>query len=152
MGWSAPPPGGFKVNVDGASSLEMGVNSGVGVVIRDESGRVITALYKSLPLQFSANWTELYALEQGILLVQEMELSQVIFKSDALSVIQAINQGIIGSEAGHLVEGILQAKASFSCCFFNHLKIDCNRVAHELAQFAKINHCTQVWKVRRDDR
>ncbi|XP_075645163.1 uncharacterized protein LOC142616183 [Castanea sativa] len=116
----------------------MGMNSGVGVVIRDESGRVITTLCKSLPSQFPANWTELYALEQGILLAQEMGLSQVIFKSDALSVIQVINQGIIGSEAGHLVEGILQAKASFSSYSFNHLKMDCNRVVHELAKAATL--------------
>ena len=62
----------------------MGVNSGVGVVIRDEFGRVIAALCKSLISQFPAAWTELYALEQGILLAQEMELSHVIFESNAL--------------------------------------------------------------------
>lgn len=107
MDWSAPHPRAFKVNGYVVSSLEMGVDSGVGVVIRDKSGRVIAALCKFLPLQFLANWMELYALEQGILLAPEMELSQVIFETNALSIIQAINQGIIGSEAGYLVEGIL---------------------------------------------
>ncbi|XP_050277831.1 uncharacterized protein LOC126719304 [Quercus robur] len=124
----------------------MGVNSRVGVVIRDMFGRVIAALYKSLPSQFPVDWTNLYALEQGIMLAQEMELSQVIFELDALLAIHAIHQGITGGEVGHLVEGILQAKASFSCYSFNHLKRDYNRIAHKLAQFAKINHCTQVWK------
>ena len=46
----------------------MGVNSNVRVVIRDEFGRVIVALCKSLLSQFPAAWRELYALEQGILL------------------------------------------------------------------------------------
>lgn len=36
-----------------------------------------------------------------------MELSQVIFESDALLAIHDIHQGITGGEAGHLVEGIL---------------------------------------------
>ena len=75
-----------------------------------------------------------------------MELSQVMLESDALSAVHAINQGNTEGETGHLVEGILQTKASFSCCSFLHLKRDYNRVAHEPAQFAKINHCTQVWK------
>ena len=59
----------FKVNVDGACSLDMGVSLGVRVVIRDVSGKVIVALCKSLPSQFLADWMELYALERGILLV-----------------------------------------------------------------------------------
>ena len=46
----------------------MGVNSGVGVVIRDEFGEVIVALCKSLSSQFPVAWTKLYALKQDILL------------------------------------------------------------------------------------
>ena len=45
--WSPPPPGVFKVNVDGASSEQEG-SSSVGVVIRDVNGQVVAAL--CLPL------------------------------------------------------------------------------------------------------
>ncbi|KAL0009904.1 hypothetical protein SO802_005012 [Lithocarpus litseifolius] len=75
-GWSVPPPGVFKVNVDGACSIDSGVSLGVGVVIRDGSGMVIAAFSKLLPSNFPAEWMELYAIEQGLLLAQEMELPQ----------------------------------------------------------------------------
>ena len=116
------------------------------MVIRDEEGRVVAALSKMLPLHYPAECTELFAMEQGLLLAQEMELSNVIFKTDALSVIQAISQDLSGSEMGHLIQGIQLAKASFNSCSFHHLKRDNNRVAHKLAQFAKCNHASQTWK------
>ncbi|KAL0009243.1 hypothetical protein SO802_010745 [Lithocarpus litseifolius] len=83
---------------------------------------------------------------KGVLLAQEMELSNVIFEINALSIIQATSQDISGSEMGHLIQGIQLAKASFNCCSFHQLKRDYNRVAHELAQFAKCNHANQTWK------
>ena len=75
-----------------------------------------------------------------------MDLPPIMMESDALSAILAINQSNIEGEAGHLVEGILQTKALFSCCSFSYLKRDYNMVAHKLAQFAKSNHCSHVWK------
>lgn len=89
--WSIPPRSSFKVNVDGATSTEGIGNSGVGVVIRDEEGRVLAALSKMLPSHHHAEWTELFAMEQGVLLAHEMEPSSVIFKIDALSVIQVVS-------------------------------------------------------------
>ena len=57
-----------------------------------------------------------------------------------------INLSNFEGEASHLVEGILQTKALFSCCSFSYLKRDYNMVAHKLAQFAKSNLCSHVWK------
>ena len=45
--WIAPPPGVFKINVDGATS-ENERNSSVGVVIRDTTGTVHVACCKYL--------------------------------------------------------------------------------------------------------
>ena len=61
------------------------------MVIRDEERRVLAALSKMLPSHYHAEWTELFAMEQGVLLAHEMELSSVIFKTDALSVIQVVS-------------------------------------------------------------
>lgn len=142
----APPPGFFKVNVDGASSLDGLGTSSVGVIIRDDGGRVVAALSKALPLHYPATWTELFAMEQGVLLAQEMTLSKVIFESDAISVVQAISQDLCGRETGHLVQGIQLAKSSFLSCSFRHMKRDYNRAAHEPAQFAMSSHASNVWK------
>ncbi|XP_075645166.1 uncharacterized protein LOC142616185 [Castanea sativa] len=84
-GWEAPSF--FKVNVDGASSLD-GLGSG------GTTYRVVAALSKALPLHYPAAWTELFAMEQGVILAQEMTLSKVIFESDAILVIQAISQDL----------------------------------------------------------
>jgi len=75
-----------------------------------------------------------------------MELSQVIFESDALNVIQAINEGVTGSEVGHLIQGIQLTRDTFSSCSFQHLKRDSNRVAHELAQNARQSNVNSLWK------
>ena len=56
-GCVAPLPGYFKVNVDGASSIDGSGVSGVGVVIQDELGVVVAALYKALPMHYPAEWT-----------------------------------------------------------------------------------------------
>ena len=47
---------------------------------------------------------------------------------------------------GHLVHSIQSMKSVFSCCSFSHMKRDYNRVAHELAQFAKCNQASNLWK------
>ena len=144
--WVAPPPDYFKVNVDGASFIDGSGISGIGVIIRDAMGRVIAALYKALPVHYPAELTEFFALEHGALLAQEMNISKVIFESDASYVISAVSQACHGGIMGHLVHSIQFAKSVFSCCSFNHVKRDYNRAAHEPAQFAKCNQATNLWK------
>ncbi|XP_023880426.1 uncharacterized protein LOC111992797 [Quercus suber] len=120
--------------------------SGVGVIVRDDSGKVIAALCKALPSHFPVEWTEFLALEQGVLLAQELNLTHVIFESDASSVILAVSQGKNGGSMGHFVQSIRSARSYFSCCLFQHVKRDYNRVAHELAQVAKCNPVSNLWK------
>ena len=85
--WVAPPSDYFKVNVDGASSIDGSGISGIGVIVRDEMGRVVAALCKTLLVHYPTELTEFFALEHGVLLAQEMNISNVIFESDASSVI-----------------------------------------------------------------
>ncbi|XP_050280875.1 uncharacterized protein LOC126721848 [Quercus robur] len=66
-GWTPPPPGIFKVNVDGATS-EAGRNSSMGATIRDSCGANIAASCKYLQGQFSVVEVEAIAVENGILL------------------------------------------------------------------------------------
>ena len=143
--WTPPPLGVFKVNVDGASSDQEG-SSSVGVVIRDSSGQVMAALCLPLQSHFSAALTEVFALEQGVLFAQELQLPRVIFESDALAVIQAVNDKATGSFYGYLIQGILQICESFESCHFKHLNRRFNLVAHELAQHARRTGIYQIWK------
>ena len=54
--------------MDGASSIDGSGVSGVGVIIRDELGKVIAALCKALPMHYPVEWMEFLALEHGVLL------------------------------------------------------------------------------------
>ena len=86
------------------------------------------------------------ALQDGVLLALELGISHVIVESDALSIIQAINEGVLGSELGHIVQNIKDISSSFSWCSFQHLKRSGNRATHELARAARDSGVTEVWK------
>ena len=143
--WKAPPLGFFKINID-AVAFEDGRNLCIGVVIRDNMGKVLAASRKVLPASFSTEISEALAMQDGVLLAAEMEASHAIFVSDALSIIQAINNGIHGGELGHIIRNIREVAALFSWCSFKHLKREGNRVAHELARVARNSGASQVWK------
>ncbi|XP_023878442.1 uncharacterized protein LOC111990905 [Quercus suber] len=103
--WMTPPQGVFKINVDGATS-DQGRNSSIGVIIRDCNGQVVVAFSKYSHGRFVADQVEALVMEQGILLAQELQLSCVILESDALAVIQAINDNTTGSDLGHILQGV----------------------------------------------
>ena len=65
--WSLPPPGVFKIKVDGSSS-DLEESSSIGVIIRDCKGQTVAAFYKPFQSHFTAELVEVLALEQGILL------------------------------------------------------------------------------------
>ena len=81
-GWETPPQGVFKINADGATS-NLRKNSSIGVIIRDCNGHVVAALSKYLQGRFATDQVEALAVEQGVLLAQELQLSRVIVESDA---------------------------------------------------------------------
>lgn len=139
--WEAPPLGVYKINVDGAVS-EDGRVSSVGVIIRNNKGDIL----QTPPRFFSSMETEIFALEIGILLAKEMQLSQIIIESDALSVVQDLQNKETNGSVGQLYLGIYDLLKSFRSWSIKHLKRDTNKVAHELAHYARCNGTTQVWK------
>ena len=81
--------------------------SRVGVIIRNSKGDTIAALCKLLPGFFSSMETKIFALENGILLAKEMQLSQIIIESDALTVVQDLQNKVTNCNVGHLYLGIM---------------------------------------------
>ncbi|XP_075649762.1 uncharacterized protein LOC142620247 [Castanea sativa] len=71
--WTPSPPRVFKVNVDGATSVD-GRNSSVGAIIRDSCGAVTAACCKYLQGQFSVAEVEAIAVEAGILLARDLKI------------------------------------------------------------------------------
>ena len=120
-------------------------SSSIGVVIRDSFGHVVAAHNRPLHVCFAVEISKVLALEQGVLLAQELQLSKIILESDSLNVIQAIHDKATGSSYGHIVHGILQASESFESCIFKHFSRNFNIVAHELTQLARRSGTQHLW-------
>ena len=103
--WTAPPPGFYKINVDGATDGRRSLSS-VGAVIRDCRGMVVAARSKVMNGMYEAETTEAIAVEEGDLLASERELNQVIIESDSLSVVHAVNTSSNIGELGSFIQGI----------------------------------------------
>ncbi|XP_075636680.1 uncharacterized protein LOC142608909 [Castanea sativa] len=143
--WTAPPPGVFKINVGGATS-ENERNSSMGVVIRDATGTVTAACCKYLQGQYFVVEVEALAIECGLLLAREQKLPQIIVESYALTAVQSITAAETNGSLGHVYQGILNFLSSFSSWRIKLVKREYNRTTYELAQYARQNEVSQVWK------
>ncbi|XP_030939770.1 uncharacterized protein LOC115964643 [Quercus lobata] len=106
VAWKPPPPGSFKVNVDGAL-FSKSKQSGVGVMVHDEEGNVIAAMSRKMDLPLGVLKMEAKALEIGVKLAEEVGLRDVVFEGDSQLIINAIH-GIGEAEAS--VQNIIQGK------------------------------------------
>lgn len=143
--WKPPPPGSFKVNVDGAL-FSRSKQVGVGVMVRDEKGSVIAAMSRKLDLPFGALETEAKALEIGVCFAEDVGLRDVVFEGDSQLVINAIH-GIAEAEASvqNIVLGVLRKAQGFRTFDFVHVKRQGNAPAHLLAQHAQNVEKMEVW-------
>lgn len=92
VSWKKPLTGVYKINVDGATAND-GRCSSIRMSIRDSRGEAIAGLCRVLPDNFFVVETEALVVEVGILLTKEMDLQQIIIKSNSLSVVSSIFQG-----------------------------------------------------------
>ncbi|XP_075675173.1 uncharacterized protein LOC142644441 [Castanea sativa] len=143
-GWTTPPYGFYKINVDGATSQDHRLSS-IGALIRSSDGSVIAAISKVLPVHYTVEEVEAIALECGVLLAQELNLTDIIVESDALSM-QFVQKKELNGNIGHILQGVLSALSDFRSWKIQHLKRESNRAAHELAQLARASGESQIWK------
>ena len=122
--------------MDGAID-ERGRNSSIGVIIRDYKGEVVAGMCRLLNGNFSVLETELLAMEAGILLAKDLGFQQIIIEFNSLFAAQSISVMIISGETGHIVQGTLCNLDCFGSWKVQHVKREFNKVAHELAHYAR---------------
>ncbi|XP_042952197.1 uncharacterized protein LOC122289280 [Carya illinoinensis] len=134
--WTAPPPGFYKANWDAAVDKE---NSkiGVGVVVRDLSGLVITSMCSSMSLNPDPLLGEAVAALKASTLCSDIGLNQVMLEGDSSAVVQAVQRrDECWSPTGLVVRDIKLVLSRIRSWSIHYISRKFNVVAHVLAKFA----------------
>ncbi|XBH77885.1 hypothetical protein VPH35_104270 [Triticum aestivum] len=114
------------------SSLD---KSGIGVVGRDDRGQFVVACSEPIEGSLEPEMAEAMALRRVVLLAHDVQVSDVIFASDCLSLVQRINSPMSDcSSVGVVVADIKSMSESFSSVSFKHVRRHLNVPAHVLAK------------------
>ena len=134
--WSPTPRSLFKINVDGAIATAT-KKAGVGVIVRDELGRVEAAMCRNLNATLGAIKTESKAIEAGLLFTQDIGIRDIVVESDSLIMVQALNgTSTPPFVVSAVVQGIRDLNKSFCRVEFSHIKRQGNRPTYILTEHA----------------
>ena len=138
-GWSRPPMGFVKLNVDASFSEEDHTGAG-GAILRDTTCTfigVLTAKFDHVPDMVSA---EVAALAEGLRLASNMGCTSIRIQSDCLVLIQALqkNEGH-SMVAAPLLDTCRLSLLDFGKVVLEHCNRDSNKVAHVLAQNGRVD-------------
>ncbi|KAF5472300.1 hypothetical protein F2P56_009031 [Juglans regia] len=143
--WKPLPTCWLKLNVDGAVFGELH-KAGVGVVLRDEAGKVILAASK---VEFEVNNTEaieMLAIFRALQLCTSMGIHRLIMESDCLMDIQVLNNELVSDAMlTPFVSEIRKVLRVFVECKFQHVYREGNQVAHILARYAWNVENISIW-------
>lgn len=87
--WKEPPPGCLKLNVDAAVKTGFGY-AGIGAVIRDAAGVVVSCLSKRVAELFSPHVAEFIAMREGLEMATTCGL-----------VVESVESGAVNIEQGN---------------------------------------------------
>ena len=107
-------------------------------MIRDNHGAVVAALSKKLKAPLGAIVVEAKAMEKAVNFVWDMGIRDYLFKSDSLTVVNAmLRLTEPPSSIANVITGSLSQLYRFREVNFHHVGRSGNKAAHTLAQFAK---------------
>ncbi|KAH9715816.1 putative reverse transcriptase/RNA-dependent DNA polymerase [Citrus sinensis] len=88
--WTPPLARSFKINVDAATNVEA-KTVGLGAIIRDDKGRVVAAAVKPSRLSWDVQFAEAEAVELGLQVAKEAQLTSIIIETDYQEVAGLVN-------------------------------------------------------------
>ncbi|XP_023905928.1 uncharacterized protein LOC112017706 [Quercus suber] len=135
--WQPPSPSIFKLNFDAALFSALN-SSGFGAVIRNDKCEVMAAMAAKGPEVSCSEEAEFLACRKAIEFAVDAGFSELVIEGDNSSIIKAISAlqddfSLLGNVIGDIHHLIMN---------LHWVRIECtrrggNRVAHELAQFAR---------------
>ena len=143
--WSPPVSGTFKANVDGAVFNDLS-SAGMGVVLRDDKGRVAGALSQKIYSPLGPLGAEAKAMEAAVLFARDMGIQDIVFEGDSLQVCNFLRGcSLVPPDVTNVIEGILFQLQFFRSFAFSHIRKVGNKPAHLLAQHAKFVTDFEAW-------
>ncbi|XP_023895856.2 uncharacterized protein LOC112007728 [Quercus suber] len=145
--WVPPVFPWYKVNIDAAVFSQLGM-IGVGVIIRDHLGSVVTALSKRLPLPLDPLEEEAKAMDEATIFAWDIGVKDAIFESDSMLVFHAMeNPTDIPVSISTVVLGFCSRLPTFRTFQSSHMRQQGNRPAHTLVAFAKNIDFFVTWMI-----
>lgn len=143
--WEKPTRGWMKVNIDGSYDSRNGIG-GIGLVMRDCTGRAFFASSRHLERCNSALEAELQACREGLILGLQYTLLPIVLETDCLEAMLLIQstekvmstEAFIVREIKDLVQGNREIK-------LNKAQRSQNRISHWLANKARCEHISEIW-------
>ncbi|KAL2923824.1 hypothetical protein RDABS01_015315 [Bienertia sinuspersici] len=132
--WSVPPHGWVKVNTD--AYVPNNGRVGLGVVIRDDRGKVLVAGVRKIEAT-DVELAEAQAALYGVSLARRMGFNKVMLETDAWGVAMAVKSVAEGCSPIFLIyDDIHKFCNSFDVFQCNHVKRSGNVVAHRIARWS----------------
>ena len=128
--WTPPPLNAYKINVDGAV-FAANKSAGVGILNRDEGGRLIGVGSKKLQLPLGAIEVEAKAIELRLQSAKDKLIQDFVLESDSQILINALKEVSPPPTAvAALVYGSLSTSHEFRKVVFPHVGRQGNRSTH----------------------
>lgn len=139
ISWSKPTEGKWKINWDAAINKET-LKMGMGIVIRDDAGNVVTVKAKYLPYLINPQTAEAMAGWYAIQFGREMGGRFIILEGDSLEVVTALRRKVSANQVcGQLLDDIKTFFSHFTSVDVRHVRRDANKAAHVLPSVQFLN-------------
>ena len=143
--WMPPSEFQYKINFDAAVFADIKA-SGFGVVIRNDKGEVMAALFAKGPPVMDSKEAEVLAGHKALEFALDLGFSEVVLEGDNIRVMRSIqSNGANNSSLGHIYGDIHCLAAGFRVWSVSYVKRTANSIAHSLAKYARQVIDGQVW-------
>ena len=134
--WKLPPKNWFKVNVDAAVKMS-DLQAGLGVVIRDSSGKIVSTIVKRIRFRGNIACMEAEAVLFGIQVAHQAKCVPFIIEFDSLEVVDlSKNMKRSMDEISWTIKEIQSSLKNQSQSSIQFVPRLCNSIAHSTAKVA----------------
>ena len=134
--WQPPPADLMKINFNGAV-FSSGNATGIGVVIRNNLGQVITSCSQRLSQAYSSTDVEALAAAKAVSFAAEIGITKAVLEGDSFTIMNALSSDRHSLALfGLIINDVKFSAENFDQLHYSHVKRECNILAHCLARHA----------------